>query len=84
MQVKNPYAVSAFGISGIIKVVSTIKFKDGAVILYVAKGDFLEKTWGICGPRYEVINGQKTLGIHKDNFDYIRKLSSLELELYWN
>lgn len=81
MQVKKLYAVSAFGIDGIVEVVSIVKNSDSC-IYYVKQGDFLAKTWG--NDRYDikVIDGQKVLGINKTHFKYVRELSSLEQELY--
>lgn len=51
-------------------------------IFFVKLGEFTNKTWTNYRPEIQEINGAKVLGINRANFEFIRKLSSLELELY--
>ena len=75
------YIGQAFSYTGIFDVVKVVETQD--TIVYLVKvGQFTDKTWGNHHPNIRKIKGVKVLGINKTNFKFIRKLSSLEKELY--
>ncbi len=71
------YVGRAFNYTGIFEVEKI----EGEIFL-VKLGEFTDKTWTNNHPEIQEINGVKVLGINRANFEFIRKLSSLELELY--
>ncbi len=75
------YIGQAFSYTGIFDVLKIVKTKDSTVY-YVKVGEFVDKTWGSDHPQVEEVEGIKFLAINKTNFKFIRKLTSLEQELY--
>lgn len=75
------YIGQAFSYTGIFDVVKVVETKDTTVYL-VKLGQFIDRTWGNDHPQIQELDGIKFLAINKTNFKFIRKLSSLEQELY--
>lgn len=75
------YIGQAFSYTGIFEVVKVVETKDTTVYL-VKLGQFIDRTWGNDHPQIQELDGIKFLAINKTNFKFIRKLSSLEQELY--
>lgn len=75
------YIGQAFSHTGVFEVINVITTKNTTV--YCIKiGEFINKTWGNDHPQVTEMNGVKVLAINKTNFKFIRKLTSLEEELY--
>jgi hypothetical protein len=75
------YIGQAFSYTGVFDVIKVITTKD-TTVFYVKTGEFLDKTWGNDHPQIKEFDGIKFLAINKTNFRFIRKLTSLEEELY--
>lgn len=75
------YIGQAFSYTGIFDVIKIVTTKD-TTVYYVKIGEFVDKTWGNDHPQVDEMDGIKFLAINKNNFRFIRKLTSLEEELY--
>lgn len=75
------YIGQAFSYTGVFDVIKIVTTKH-TTVYYVKIGEFIDKTWGNDHPEVNEINGIKFLAINKTNFKFIRKLTSLEEELY--
>jgi hypothetical protein len=80
MQVEK-YIGKAFSYTNIFDVVKIIETAH-ETLYYVKVGEFINRTWGNDHPNIEELDGISVLLINKRHFKFIRKLSSLEQELY--
>jgi hypothetical protein len=75
------YVGRAFSHTGTFEVVKVLEIND-SFIYFVVVGQFTNRTWGNDHPQIQEVDGIKVLAVNENNFVFLRKLSSLEKELY--